>query len=158
MNGERELVQCVLGLPCPLGVVLGLLALLERVDGLPVARGDRKHLAAHVDLRFPPGQLQRGVDPKSFGALDEGLGGEKVRRRETLRLHGGAAVVAGGDGGVGGLLEQGLTFRAHAQLIAQFLTGAIFRAFTNRSDSLEPEREGGRLHDGSIGKWGLDLK
>ena len=74
------------------------------------------------------------------------------------RPHRGAAVVASGDGGVGGLLEQGLAFRAHAQLVAQFFTGALFSAFTDGSDSFEPEREGGRLHDGSIGKWGLDLK
>ena len=56
------------------------------------------------------------------------------------------------------LLEQGLTLRAHAQLAAQVLTGALFGAFTKRSDSLEPERERGGLHDGSIGKWGPDLK
>ena len=71
---------------------------------------------------------------------------------------GGAAAIASGDGGVGGLLEQGLTFRAHAQLVAQVLAGALFSAFTERPDSLEPEREGGRLHDGSIGRWGPDLK
>jgi len=101
---------------------------------------------------------KEGLYQAALERVYEGLRGEEVRRAETLALNRVAAVVAGGDGGVGGLLEQGLTFRAHAQLIAQFLTGAIFRAFANRSDSLEPEREGGRLHDGSIGKWGLDLK
>jgi hypothetical protein len=67
-------------------------------------------------------------------------------------------VVARGHGGVGRLLKQGLAFRTHAQLVAELFTGALFSAFTEGSDSFQPEREGRGLHDGSIGKWGLDLK
>jgi len=158
MDGERDLVELVLRAARPLGLVIGLPALLELVDGLAVARGGGEHVPADGNLGLPARQLDRSVDPNAFGAFDESLCGQKVSRRETLRANRGTAVVTSADGGVGGLLEQGFTFRAHAQLVAQFFTGAPFGAFTDGSDSFEPEREGGRLHDGSIGKWGLDLK
>nr|WP_245602512.1 hypothetical protein [Solirubrobacter soli] len=138
--------------------MLGLLALLELVDRLTVAGRGREHLAADGDLGVPARELERSVDPKAFGALDEGLRGEEVRRGETLCVHRGPAVVASGDRSVGGLLEQRLAFGAVAQLVAELFTGAVFGAFTDVSDSFEPEREGGRLHEGSIGKWGPDLK
>ena len=47
---------------------------------------------------------------------------------------------------------------AVAKLSGQGLTRALLGAFAERPDSLEPEREGGRLHASSIGRWGPDLK
>ena len=78
----------------------------------------------------------------------------EMRPPVTVRAPG----VAGGGHGVGRVAQQGLAFGAVAQLDGQGLACAVFGAFADRPDSLEPEREGGRLHVGSIGKWGLDLK
>src|SRR5699024_8969416 len=61
MGRERELVKDVLGAARPLTVVRGLLALLELLDRLAVARGGGQHLAARVHLGVLTVEVERGL-------------------------------------------------------------------------------------------------
>ena len=116
--------------------------------------------AADLDLGVAAGELQRGLDAAALGALEVGLGGEEVGRGDAAlgdrasRPASRAAATASR-----GLLRAAPRPRARMRSsLRQFLTGALFSAFTEGPDPLEPEREGGCLHVGSIGRWGLDLK
>src|SRR3954454_775544 len=147
MDGERELVELVLRAARPLGLVVGLPALLELVDGLAVARGYGERLAADGHLGVLAGQVDLGRGARLLGALQIGLRVQHLGDGDGAPgAHGATARDTGGADGVHGLLEHRLATQASAQLIGQLLTRTLFSALAEGPDPLEPEREGGRLH------------
>ena len=67
-------------------------------------------------------------------------------------------MVARGTDGIRGRLQQRFALRLIAELGGQRFTSALFSALAEGPHPLEREREGGRLHVSSIGRWGPDLK
>src|SRR3954454_13611623 len=100
MDGERELVERVLGLARPLRVVLGLLTLLELVDGLAVAGGDGEVLALGLDLGLRAAEVQRGLGAQALRPLEVALHGDEVVRGDhrTGTERAAADVARGLDG------------------------------------------------------------
>ena len=160
MDGERELVERVLGLARPFRVVLGLLTLFELVDGLAIAGGLGEVLALDGDLGLGAAELQRGFGAQALRPLQIALDGLQVVRRRSSRpcrarcAPRSHAAVTALRASVEAHLARGLL----AEFGAESLLGALFSALTEVPDPLEPEREGGCLHVARIGRWGLDLK
>ena len=88
--------------------MLGLLALLELVDGLAVAGGVGEGLAAGVDLVVAAGELKRGPAVVALGALHLGLDGQEVGAASPPPPARSGSALARGGRDLGRLLEQRL--------------------------------------------------
>src|SRR3954451_17779054 len=100
MDGERELVELVLRAARPLCVEVGLLALLEAVDDLAVARGGGERPATGIHLGVLAVQVERRLGALALRALEERLYGEQVRDGDAA---GGHRTAAGGTRGAHGV-------------------------------------------------------
>ena len=94
-----------------------------------------------------------------LGALHVGLDGAQVHGgRQPAADHRVRFKVARGADVGPRFVEQHPALVADDESLRECLPRLFFSALSEGPDPLEPEREGGCLHVGGIGTWGLDLK